>query len=67
MITESLNEMAKFLERDKTSKWMQEEIENLNQPVKTKHMKMMIKDPPSQNLQTHAVLWVQFIKFSRKS
>lgn len=67
MRMENLNEMAAFLERNTRTKLMQEDIGNLDQPIRTKYMEMMAKDPPAQNPPAHALLWVQFIEFSRKS
>lgn len=56
MRTENLNEMVAFLERNARTKLMQEEMGNLDQPIRTKYMKMMAKDPPTQNLPARAIL-----------
>lgn len=56
MRMENLNEMAAFLERNTRTKLMQEDIGNLDQPIRTKYMEMMAKDPPAQNPPAHALL-----------
>lgn len=53
---ENLNDVATILERDTMAKLMQAETENLDQPIRTKYMKMLVEDPPSQNLQACAVV-----------
>lgn len=55
---ENLNKVAAFLERNTRAKLIQDEIGNLDQPIRIKYMEMMVKDPPSQNLLAHPVLWV---------
>ena len=58
MRMENLNKVAAFLERNTRAKLIQDEIGNLDQPIRIKYMEMMVKDPPSQNLLAHPVLWV---------
>lgn len=53
---ENLNEVATFLERDTMAELMQAETENLDQPTRTKYMKMLVEDPSSQNLRACAVV-----------
>ena len=64
---DDVEEMDKFLESYSLSKLNQEEIDNLNRPITSKEIKIIVKNLPKIKVQDQTAFLVNSTKHSKKT